>query len=64
MKSEGLKHKFCPYYYPFHIKEEADLIFMPYNYILDADLLPKYKDIIEGSILIFDEAHNVPEAAC
>lgn len=37
---------------------------MPYNYILDVGLLPRYKSIIEESILIFDEAHNVPESAC
>lgn len=37
---------------------------MPYNYFLDAYLLGSYVDIIEGSIIVFDEAHNVAEAAC
>ena len=37
---------------------------MPYNYILDAYLMPSYQDIINESIIIFDEAHNVAEAAC
>lgn len=37
---------------------------MPYNYILDAALLPRYKDIIAGSVLVFDQAHNVAEASC
>lgn len=40
------------------------MIFMPYNYLLDESLVSRYSDIIKGSILIFDEAHNVPEAAC
>jgi Rad3-related DNA helicase len=42
----------------------CDLFMMPYNYILDVDLLPRFKKMIEGAILIFDEAHNVPEASC
>ncbi len=42
----------------------VDLFFMPYNYILDANLLPRYGNILNESILIFDEAHNVAEAAC
>lgn len=37
---------------------------MPYNYILDVSRLPFYEGIIKNSIIIFDEAHNVPEAAC
>lgn len=37
---------------------------MPYNYLLDVYLLPNYKEIIADSIIIFDEAHNVAEAAC
>lgn len=41
-----------------------DVFFMPYNYILDADLLPRFGNILSGSILVFDEAHNVAEAAC
>lgn len=37
---------------------------MPYNYLLDDNLKEKYADIITKSILIFDEAHNVPESSC
>ena len=37
---------------------------MPYNYILDVDRLPNYESIIKNSVIILDEAHNVPEAAC
>lgn len=45
-------------------KDFTSLFIMPYNYLLDAFLLNSYKEIIENSIIIFDEAHNVPEAAC
>jgi Rad3-related DNA helicase len=37
---------------------------MPYNYLLDAYLLTTYSELINDSIIIFDEAHNVAEAAC
>ena len=37
---------------------------MPYNYLLDSYLMQNYKEIIQDSIIIFDEAHNVPDAAC
>lgn len=37
---------------------------MPYNYILDVSRLPFYAGIVKNSIIIFDEAHNVPEASC
>lgn len=37
---------------------------MPYNYLLDCGLNSKYASIVRDSILIFDEAHNVPESSC
>ena len=46
--------KFCPYYYPFYMDEYSDMFIMPYNYILDADLLPRFANMISNSILIFD----------
>ena len=64
IKEEGWNHCFCPYYYPSHIKEKADIIFMPYNYLLDVSLSSRYATMVRNSILIFDEAHNVPDASC
>ncbi|XP_071836149.1 regulator of telomere elongation helicase 1-like isoform X2 [Apostichopus japonicus] len=55
----GKKHKFCPYYMARELKTSADIVFMPYNYLLD----PKARKIhgveLQGNIIIFDEAHNV-----
>lgn len=31
----GKKHHFCPYYMARELKQNADLTFMPYNYLLD-----------------------------
>lgn len=36
---------------------------MPYNYLLDVFLLNTYAELVEGNIIVFDEAHNIPEAA-
>ena len=31
----GKKHTFCPYYMSRELYQTADVIFMPYNYLLD-----------------------------
>jgi regulator of telomere elongation helicase 1 len=59
----GEQHKFCPYYMSSERIEDADIVFMPYNYILDCEILMKYDINITNSILIFDEAHNLAQAA-
>ena len=50
----------CPYYGNKDRVNGADIIFMPYNFLID----PKIREIFEfnykNSIIIFDEAHNVP----
>ncbi|KAK8866713.1 hypothetical protein M9Y10_009680 [Tritrichomonas musculus] len=55
----GRKHFRCPYHMSLVILSKADLIFCPYNYILD----PVIKGMLElsllNSILIIDEAHNI-----
>jgi Rad3-related DNA helicase len=38
---------------------EADLIFMPYNYLLDGSNREGQGVDLENAILIVDEAHNI-----
>ena len=50
----------CPYYLTRSMAETADLVFMPYNYIVDARTRLGMQMITwENAIIIFDEAHNI-----
>ncbi len=61
----GSKHLACPYYLSRELLKEADLIFMPYNYLLDSGTRAALTAEIDlkGAVIIFDEAHNV-EGSC
>ena len=52
-------HSACPYYISHALAKDADLVFAPYNYVLD----PKIRDAmgiqLNGSIVILDEGHNI-----
>jgi regulator of telomere elongation helicase 1 len=53
----------CPYFLAKKLSENADIVFLPYNYILDFRLLKSFKFKMRNAIVIFDEAHNV-ERVC
>lgn len=53
----------CPYYMSKHLSGQADIVFMPYNYVLDTKLLKTFKLEMANAIVILDEAHNV-EKVC
>uniref|UniRef100_A0A0P4WD16 Regulator of telomere elongation helicase 1 homolog n=1 Tax=Scylla olivacea TaxID=85551 RepID=A0A0P4WD16_SCYOL len=55
----GKKRAFCPYYMSRELKRDSDIIFMPYNYLLDPKTRKAHGVELEGNIVIFDEAHNV-----
>ncbi|KAI5947601.1 Regulator of telomere elongation helicase 1 [Manis javanica] len=55
----GNRHKLCPYYLSRNLRQQADIIFMPYNYLLDAKSRRAHSIDLKGTVVIFDEAHNV-----
>ncbi|XP_069727600.1 regulator of telomere elongation helicase 1 isoform X2 [Phaenicophaeus curvirostris] len=55
----GNKHRTCPYYLSRSLKQQADIIFMPYNYLLDSKSRRAHNLDLKGTVVILDEAHNV-----
>ncbi|CAO3637615.1 unnamed protein product [Mucor hiemalis] len=59
----GKKTRGCPYYASRKIYEGAEVIFCPYNYIIDP-IIRKIMDInLKDSIVILDEAHNIEDSS-
>ena len=59
----GKDQGFCPYYHSIDNCKDADIIFMPYNYLVDSNIRPPSVNI-SNSIIIFDEAHNIESICC
>ncbi|KAK7200228.1 helicase [Novymonas esmeraldas] len=57
---EGSRGGFCPYFHERDAAKTADVVLMPYNYVLDASLRRQLPFELQGCILIIDEAHNLP----
>lgn len=55
----GQKLKMCPYYASKELVEDADIVFMPYNYLLDPAARKANKIELSNAICILDEAHNI-----
>ncbi|XP_071452899.1 regulator of telomere elongation helicase 1 homolog [Hetaerina americana] len=55
----GRKLQCCPYYVAKELKQNADIVFMPYNYILDPKSRKANGVELEKKIVILDEAHNI-----
>lgn len=61
--AHGKMEKVCPYYLSRDAMATADLVLLPYNYLLD----PLYRKAVKApwrdAVVIFDEAHNVEQVA-
>lgn len=64
----GKRTNACPYHMSKKMVIAADIIFMPYNYLLDPKIRHAVQINLENAIVILDEAHNVEnmceESAC
>lgn len=57
----GKNFECCPYYVAKHLATNADILFMPYNYLLDPKIREINQSNLRNAIIILDEAHNVPK---
>lgn len=55
----GRKARACPYFVSRELIAGADIVFMPYNYLLDPKARKANKVELANTIVILDEAHNV-----
>lgn len=60
---EGRKRKCCPYFLTRELKQTADIVFMPYNYLLDPKSRKSQGIDLKDNVILLDEAHNV-EKTC
>lgn len=54
----------CPFFLSRSVLPDADIVFVPYNYLIDPLARRSIGISIENSVLIFDEAHNVVRLVC
>lgn len=64
MREAGKKSGFCPFYFSRQptTLEQADLVLMPYSYLLDPSVrssIPGLQEHLRGGVVIIDEAHNI-----
>ena len=59
----GKKVRACPYFATRELRPKSDIIFCPYNYLIEP-LIRKSLDInLKNQIVILDEAHNIEDSA-
>ena len=54
-------HSACPYYLSHALSASAELVFAPYNYVLDPSIRDAMGIDLEGAVVVLDEAHNVED---
>ncbi|KAI3653591.1 hypothetical protein MP228_001538 [Amoeboaphelidium protococcarum] len=59
----GRQHTQCPYYISKENQTNAELIVLPYNYLIDPHQRELMNISLKNAILIFDESHNL-ESFC
>ncbi|XP_065827225.1 Fanconi anemia group J protein-like isoform X2 [Oscarella lobularis] len=61
--SFGKEKKMCPYFISRNLLDQADIIFCPYNYLIDPKIRFQMKLHLEEQIVILDEAHNIEDTS-
>ena len=56
---ESKAAELCPYYYARELQASSDVLFLPYNYLLDPKARRSLNIDLRRDVIIFDEAHNI-----
>ncbi|XP_075049829.1 Fanconi anemia group J protein homolog [Mixophyes fleayi] len=59
----GKKLRACAYYAARELMKEADIVFCPYNYLLDSQIRESMEISLKDQVVILDEAHNIEDCA-
>ncbi|KAK3807885.1 MAG: helicase C-terminal domain-containing protein [Benniella sp.] len=59
----GKNMRACPYFAARSLAEYAELIFCPYNYLIDPHISKAMELDLTNAILILDEAHNIEDVS-
>lgn len=59
----GRTDKVCPYFFARDVSTTAELVLVPYNYLLDRSIRATLNVQWQNSVIIFDEAHNLEQVA-
>lgn len=59
----GRRARICPYYLCKNLKNDSDIIFCPYNYLIDPLIRSSLDITLKGSVVILDEAHNIEDSS-
>eukprot|EP00039_Didymoeca_costata_P003515 m.68149 g.68149 ORF g.68149 m.68149 type:complete len:899 (+) comp11944_c0_seq1:162-2858(+) len=63
LMSAGKKVIGCPFYAARDLAEDAEIIFCPYNYLLDPNIRKALSIDLTDEVVIFDEGHNIEDIA-
>lgn len=61
LKKEGKKCGGCPFYASRLAQQNAEIVFCPYNYIVDENIRRAMDIDLKDSVVIVDEAHNIED---
>lgn len=59
----GKQRSICPYFHSREFSASSEIVFVPYNYLLDTSIRKTLKLNWDKCIIIFDEAHNLERVA-
>lgn len=57
--TQGKRMRGCPYYASRELVPGADIVFCPYNYLIDPIIRSSMDISLHNAIIILDEAHNI-----